>query len=188
MLDQAFVFQNTRKKFSLVFCIENLEWKVNQLSFVDEQCEVIFANVSPLDLIPFYWHSLARIDLHDDLLAVDFVREFFEKHFPLFQLRDTVKLDIPEKHVKSQTYKSRDEPPETRNPDITEANNKGSNGCDPPLSFQNIFKRKVDVGLFVKLVVFGFYDHKDNSNSGCNNRVYFSKSFQTQIKTFIRMC
>ena len=93
LLQQAFRFQNTPKKFPFVVAIEYPVRQVDKLGPVYKEEKVVLPGFRPLDLVPLQWHALPGIYFHDDLLAGDLVRETLKQHLPLFQLCDAVKLD-----------------------------------------------------------------------------------------------
>src|SRR5690606_9225553 len=132
---------------------------MNKLRLVEEEYEVVFADHCLLDLVPLHRHALSRIDLHDNLLAADFVREPFEQHLALFKLCDAVELHPPEKHVKAQAGEGADEPPNAGNPDVAQANYKGGQRGDPSLPPHDLAESKTDISLLVEFVILRFYNH-----------------------------
>src|SRR5690242_2142190 len=91
---------------------------MDELCLVDNEKEEVLPDTGALDLIPFHGHAFPRIELHDDLLTVYFVRESFKKHLSLVQLGDTIKLDPPEQQVQCSSNKGPDEPPDTGNQEV----------------------------------------------------------------------
>src|SRR5688572_23812381 len=111
---------------------------MDQLRFVNEQGKIILSDFGLADLIPFYRHPLTWIHLHQYLLAADLIREFFEHHFTLLKLGNTIELNPPEKQIKTKTYNRSDEPPDAGYPYITQAYYKGTQCGNPSLSFQDV--------------------------------------------------
>lgn len=74
LLNVSLIPENAGYEFAFILSIEYTKRKVDDLCLVDEKDERVFVNVRVLDLIPLQGHTLARIDLHEDLLTTYLVR------------------------------------------------------------------------------------------------------------------
>ena len=160
-LDKPFVPQDTGEELAFVVGVKDPERQMNQLRFVDEEHEIIFTNRGPFYLVPFEGHTLARVDLHDDLLTADLVRKLFKKHFALVKLCDAIKLYPPEKHIQAEGGKCPDKPPYTWNPNVTKAYDESSDGRDPTLPLHHLAESEAYIRFLIEFVIFRFNDHKN---------------------------
>src|SRR5690606_14329558 len=129
----SFISENAGYEFTFILCVEDTKREVDDLGLVDEKNKCVLVDISVLDLIPFQRHTLARTDLHQDLLTADFIGVPLKQHFSLFELGDAVKLDPPEQHVQQKSDNSPDKPPNTGNPDGGQAERQRSQNRDPAL-------------------------------------------------------
>src|SRR5690606_453362 len=154
--NQAFILEYTREELSFVLRIEDPKRQMDQLCFVDEEYKVVLSNGCAFNLVPFQRHPFPGIDLHNDLLTADLIREFLEQHFSLLELRHAVELHPPEEHVKSEADNGADEPPDAGNPDVAQTDNEGHKGSNPSLAFHDLPEREADISFFVELVILCF--------------------------------
>ena len=106
---QALAAQNGLYEFTLVVGIEDLIGQVDDLYFGEVQGDVVAAYLGALHFVPAQGHALARVELDQDLLAVDLVAQFLEKELVLFELGQAVELNEPEGGVEYKGNEGADE-------------------------------------------------------------------------------